>query len=526
MNRRVAWAAAAAIVLVALLLRVQHANMRRSVWGDESNDLRMIRTSDSLAELNEKIRIDGPPPLHYWMEWVILQTAGEKVLRSRWPYLILGTAAVALVLLLGWRWFGWRCGLLCGLLAATSPIQIHYSAEIRNYALLAATGPIFGLAFLRFFDRRDRSSAALWGAASALISYTHYFGLFAVIAAGIWYLAHDRTRAGLLRIVVAGATFLVLFAPWLPSFIWQLGRDQYQWGTPDTDPAEILRALRLTVAGRGWIILLASLVVGGVIAYRAREKRSERRAFFALVTVSLGATMLAWAFQLGKGAWMNRYLLAYSLLILPPACLYISRMGAMGDVTWWRGRRTGRAYRMPARVHGAIGLLLVLALLAFQWQDRRGWRTRRIAPYADYAEQIETQGKPTDLIVVSPTWIHPSLGHHYRGGLPMIAPPFDVVDGRLAPAQYSDDAARDAGIETRLSRIRAHLRGGGRVWILYNSCYRDRDAELGNAFQGAQLKKIARIVDAARESGVIAKQVLPRDGQFRYPIDLLLFEPR
>lgn len=446
---------ACAIVLLAGALRVRHAMQRQSLWSDEAYDFAMVTESDTIGELDAKVMRDGHPPLHYWIEWICYRVGGERALLERWPHVFLGTAAVGLVMLLAWRWFGARCALLTGLLAAHSPYLIYYSAELRSYALLAATAPIFGLAYLRFFDRRDRRSAILWGLSAALIAYAHYFGFFAIIAGGLWYVAHDRTRGGFRRAATAGITFTIAFAPWMPAFIWQLDRDLQPWATPNTDPVELIRTLKLTASGSGWLILFASLLAGGVMLYRSRE----RRPFFALVVVALGAGALAWTMQLWRGAWELRYLIAYVLLLLPPACVYLSRMGTLGEVTFWR-------FRLSPRVHGAIGIVLIITLIGFQWRDRKGWLRKRITPLPELIEVLGTQGRPSDLIVVGGGWSAPAFLHEYHGPLAVVAPPHAVEGGRLVRRQFDSPEARAAAFEEQVEAIGRHLRDGGRVWIL------------------------------------------------------------
>jgi len=466
MNRTAFVAAAIAILALALGLRLFHASSRQSIWGDEAQEIGIIGASATAGELLDIVRQDGHPPLHYLIEWSLYRTQGASAVLARTHLVAFGTLGVALVMLLAYRCFGPRCALLTGLLAATAPFFVVYSTELRNYALFSALGPLFGLAYVRLLYRRDPGSALLWGAAGALLSLCHYYGLFVVFTSGIFVLTQERSRTGLLRVLAGAVAFLIVFAPWTPAFVWQCTHDLQAWARPQQDPRIILKLVTYPMGTAVAILLLTSLALGFAHIRRPERPTQERTAFLGLVFAAVGATVVAWSIQLFRGSYAARYLIAYTMLLLPAACLYASRMGTLGDVPIWRGLRTGRIYRLSQRWHGELGVtLLIVAALGFGSEWRR-WGARRTSAVANCVDMIEARERPGDLIVASPPWTMLPLAHHYSGTLPICSPPYGE------PIPWMDhlrrvELSRDFEAVRRQTRVLVdHLRSGGRIWVV------------------------------------------------------------
>jgi len=110
---------------------------------------------------------------------------------------------------------------IAGLFLATSAWHIQYSRELRMYPLLG----LLVLGHLATFLHSARTGGRGWLALSAIFAgaafWVHFFGFFAPVLSGVWMLRHRRDRA----FSWLGATVLsaLLFAPWIPSFLGQLG---------------------------------------------------------------------------------------------------------------------------------------------------------------------------------------------------------------------------------------------------------------------------------------------------------------
>jgi len=535
MKHRLALLAALALVLLAGGLRVHRAQARRSLWGDEAQELGIIKSSPDLAALTNAVRRDGHPPLHYVIEWSVYRAYGEQFVLARWLQVFCGTLAVATVMWLAWSWFGWRCALLTGLIAATSPFLIFYSSELRSYALLSVLAPLYGLAFLRFMDRREYRGALLWGAAAAVLAYCHYFAFFVILASGFHALIRDHSRKGWLRVVIAGTAFCVVYLPWLPSLFWSLGNNSQPWGVPLWDPLSILRTLKNPVGSPAVGILLFSLVAG---FFHLRPKGSDSRetlAFTALVVTGLGGTLIAWIFQWFRGGIATRYLIAHTMLLLPAACVYWSRMGSVGDAIVWRGLRTGRLYRIPARWHAVVGIALLLLAIPMTSSYRFRFLECPISGCATVAAQIENLEQPGDRIVVDPSWELLAFCHHYQGALPLCSPPYEEA---LPWLDHVDRLARSRDtprIKRQVRGLLDHLREGGRVWVVVGSAYPterrivldpDLAPDVSSPLGDAEFAIHLELLRALYRNGKLAYRWVSPSRKFRHPTSLLRFDPR
>jgi len=122
----------AALGALALLPRL--ANLGSfSLWLDEV--IETEQAGGSLGHLFAELRHDAVhPPLEGLLSWTLLHLGFSETARRLVP-VALGVATV--LLLAGWvaRRLGARAGLAVGAVAALSPAGVHYSQELRPYAL-------------------------------------------------------------------------------------------------------------------------------------------------------------------------------------------------------------------------------------------------------------------------------------------------------------------------------------------------------------------------------------------------------
>ena len=166
-------------------------HLDRDLWFDEAITWRMNQFP--WRELLDRVARDNFPPLFPFLlkAWTALFGTALATLRS----LSTGCAAVAI---LGVYLFTWVCtgprgtpgdarkaGLLAAALAAVSPLQAYWGAQLRMYALGMALAMLSSWAMLRALraspDRR-RAAWALHGVLALLFAYTHYFALFTLAA--------------------------------------------------------------------------------------------------------------------------------------------------------------------------------------------------------------------------------------------------------------------------------------------------------------------------------------------------------
>ncbi len=208
----------------------------QSLWYDEGNSAAMVGRSP--AQIVQAAAGDIHPPLYYLLLAGWGMAAGKSELSLRLPSALAGIMTVAVIYRLGARLFRRTVGVLAGLLAAISALQVYYGQEARMYALVAllsAASVMLTIRVLeipgemvagRFNPRRASVVVAGYMAVNAAGLYTHYtFPL--VIAAEtlifLTWLIHRRSRLhGLATWLGLQIATLILFAPWLPTAIYQL----------------------------------------------------------------------------------------------------------------------------------------------------------------------------------------------------------------------------------------------------------------------------------------------------------------
>lgn len=458
------------VVLLALVTRAWHGATRGGLWRDEANAFFVVNESASLGELFRNLRVESSPPLQPLLEYMLQRVAGEDPAWLRALTVLLGTLTVAGIVVLGWRAFHPVCGILSGLLAAISPYLIYISGEMRSYALFGLLAVLHAAAYLWFLERRRLLHACLWGASAAALAYAHYYAFPILFCAGIAALVRTRTRADVVHLGGAAAAFLALYAPWIPTFLVQLGSDLQPWYPPRTGASSLIYVLRLPL-GRAGAYLLGGSLLGSAWVLRPRAPTPEaagspdRRRFWALLAVSLAPAALAWVMQVYVGAFEARYLVGMAVPLLPAACLHWSRM-FLGERL--RVRLPWR--RSPLTVAGPTRSRLAWALLATaisgQHLDRTRW-LRPASPAQELAALVDRRAVPGDLLWIFPAPYASSFNFHFRGPQQQLAFPFPGRVTRIDWPALRDREQDPEVIEAFLSSLQRHLEGKGRVWAMF-----------------------------------------------------------
>src|SRR5450759_5336878 len=209
LRRRIEYPILLALILLAFGLRVYRLSSQ-SLWYDEAVTAQVA--SRGIVELTRWTADDIQPPLYYYVVagWTRLAGQGEWALR--FPSVFFGVLTVPLLWALARRLFAarqaWRAaGLAAAFLGAVTPAYVYYAKEARMYTQLVFLGSLAGYALLRAGQARGRRRSLGWWLAFVLAAaatlYTHYFGLFLLLAYGLCFFA-----TWLIRSLRAGACLL------------------------------------------------------------------------------------------------------------------------------------------------------------------------------------------------------------------------------------------------------------------------------------------------------------------------------
>ena len=496
--------AAVFILLLATFLRF-HLLEAQSFWNDEGNSARL--SERSIPAIIEGTASDVHPPFYYLLLRGWRELAGETEFGLRSYSALAGVVVVAAVMGLGRQAYltqrrkdakGARednssfaplrpsalalSSAIAGLLAAVSPVLVYYSQETRMYALLALLAALSAWVLLIWLNGTGSATRSwLWAAAYTLLLatglYTHYFFPAVIVAQGVavalWLFVprlsgseeHGGMRHRLRRALTwAGLAALatVLYLPWLPTFLRQIGGRAGAAVELLTFLGESVRWLALgsTVAPGE----LAWAVIAAVLLLFLGATVGGRRSVVPLILV-----MIPLAFMAVVGATDPAFF-KFALVVVPFLAVVMGMAwGATADrrpltaqVTSYELRVTSvkRSELVPRRsslrwrsaVGGLMSFLtiaLTVAVLAGSLVSLGNLYTDPAFARADYrgmAARIAAAGHPNAGIILNAPNQWEAFTYYHRDG----APVYPLPRGQPDPAIVEPELARIAAAHDRL----------------------------------------------------------------------------
>ncbi len=267
------YAVPVAVIVVAIGIGLRFFTTS-AAWLDEAISINISKLP--ISQIPGALRHDGAPPLYYFLLhfWMRLFGSGDVSVRA-----LSGVASVITLpfaFIAGKRLAGRAGAWSALLLMASSPFALTYATSARMYSLMILWSLLLFLALARSLEVPNRSRLIAVGVTTALVIYTHYWGLYFIIVVGLWLLYQGlglpergwrglRPRAlkslrngglnpsqsnhllSLVAMFVGSLTFL----PWLPSFIFQTLHTGTPWSNA-AGPADILGVLGEYSGGGAW----------------------------------------------------------------------------------------------------------------------------------------------------------------------------------------------------------------------------------------------------------------------------------
>ena len=338
--RRLVIALIAVVVAVGAVLRFVTTS---HIWLDEALTIEI--SGRPLPQLFDALRHDGSPPLYYLLlhYWMALFGRGDVAVRALSGVLSLGTLPlawfagrrVARVALRFGRWPGSgsqvvdRTGIAALLMFATSPYMIRYGNETRMYSLVVFLSLAFGLVLARAWEQPSRRRWVEVTLVTAALAYTHYWTLLEIGTVAIFLLVQARRRPHYrslcLKALLAMSAAIIPFAPWAPSFVFQMLHTGTPWAKQVH--AEVILDTVFSWAGpaSAGALLAMVLMLLAFIGYAARPigdglhlRLSGRVPGRYLVVMWVVPLVLAYgAFAFSGSAFAERY----TGISLPPFLL-------------------------------------------------------------------------------------------------------------------------------------------------------------------------------------------------------------
>jgi hypothetical protein len=432
----VAAAAVLALMGVSLLLRTRALDA--AFWIDEG--LSVGIGSYDLLDIPGELRKDGSPPLYYMLLHVWMQAFGNGETATHVLSLAFAVLTVPIALWAARSLWGARAGWIAALLAAINPFLTYYAQETRMYALVAALSLVVAASFVHGFVVRDRRFVAVFAIATALLLYTHNYGLFlamgtvaALVVCWATTVDQDRRRALVRDALLAYGAVALLYLPWLPTLAFQTLHTGAPWaGRPGLDTLLLTIAFLLGGTTTGIALLLAAgSGVAGLV--RARGPEVSRSTLVVLV-MTLTAILLAFAVSLVSPAMATRYFASFVGPLLLLAAVGLAHAGRLG--------------------------LVALAIVAAFWLDPRTDQLTsksNVRSVAASVQQVVTAG---DLVISTHPEQLPLLAYYLPKGVRYGTSMGPVTDPRMMDWIDALDRLKAAQPRKTIPRAIARLRPG------------------------------------------------------------------
>src|ERR1035438_8972186 len=183
-----------------------------SLWTDELWSLKVVQ--QSVPAILRFVASDVHPPLYFLMLhfWLKLPLGGDLVLRMRLLSVLFALAATVAVDLLWARRLPAGARLWFLALWTSSPCLLLYCRMARSYSLQLLVATLAAYALWRLIQLPGRRASWQYGAALALVLYTHYIPGIALGATGALLLAKRRRWRDLF---LSSGLALAAYLPWL-----------------------------------------------------------------------------------------------------------------------------------------------------------------------------------------------------------------------------------------------------------------------------------------------------------------------
>lgn len=265
-ERRTLFTYLAAALMIAALVALHTYHFRDRNYRQDEIITAHASTFRSPAEVVQWMATDIHPPL-----WRVTATTwaaqfGQDEPITRFLSTLFTAVTLALVFRLGADLFNRRVGLLAVFVLGTLAYFQFYSHEYRPYPALMMFSAAAQLALLRWLRAPNFRHALLYVLAGSGAIYTHYFGLFVIVAQVAVCILLVRWNWGLyLRAAGLFLAIALSYLGWLPAFanVLLISRPEGVTYATDTSYAGLVyihNAMQIRPYGLGMFLLLVGLV--------------------------------------------------------------------------------------------------------------------------------------------------------------------------------------------------------------------------------------------------------------------------
>jgi hypothetical protein len=422
---------------------------RPALWLDEAQSVAIA--SLPLADIPGALREDGAPPLYYVVLhlWMRLFGDGDAAVRSL--SVTASLAALALTVVIVGRWSGRNAALAVAVVMATNPFTIRYAAETRMYALVMLE-VVIGVAAVDACVRRPRPwRVASVAAITVALLLTHYWAMYLVVAAVLALGVCAIGRPGARRTLLGVGLGVVLWAPWVPTLLFQSDRTATPWAQR-ASPLSLGAVFDVGMRDVGPLPTLLGVVttVCVVVALRAGPLVGRFTTARGLGAVVIGTLVIALVGARTSGsAFAPRY-----TSVIVPLVIILTATGMRAMPLRW--------CRVAMVAAGVLGLTLAAA-------EIRTERTRSAA----FVDPLRREASADDVLVYCPDQLGPAAQRLFRRAGVDIVRSVVFPPGRTPDrVDWIDYAARHAAAQpVTFAAALDRAAATSTIWLIWSGTY-------------------------------------------------------
>ncbi len=333
--RRMHWVILVLLTGLGLGLRL-YGLSGESLYNDELYSWYQVHFETFGEVMAKGIRPDAYPPGYLILLYGWIRAFGDSEAMLRLPSALAGTLWIPVIFLLGWKLFGHEEGLIAAGLVAVARTPVYFSQEVRAYAFLILFVMLAAYCWTGVVRDRRTWPAVGYALCAAVALYLHPFGMvFVGLAGAAMFLACLRDRRTLIVCSLMHLAVLVLYLPWLPEFLRDIGA--YESFLKPPGLRHVGRLFSYLFNQSNLLMAIAVVFYGG-LAYRAATKGITRTEIMLVVWAVVPVVVIFVKSVVSDPIWTNRNL----LICLPPVYLLLARAIAVTPVRRrWRGAVAG-----------------------------------------------------------------------------------------------------------------------------------------------------------------------------------------
>jgi mannosyltransferase len=315
-------------LLVLLSLFVRSRQLHAGFWIDEGISVGIAH--EHWTSIPHLLRQDGSPPLYYMLLGIWVRLFGDSEAATHTLSLVFGLACVPLAFCATRAVFGRPAALAATVLASLDPFLTYYAQETRMYELEALLSLVVAWSYVEGILRGRRAWTPVFVVSTALLAYSHNWGLLLCIGLAAATVAFARDRLRLFGVAAAG--IVVLYAPWVPTLLSQARHTGAPWSTRPSFHDLFLSAGTVIGGDAPYValVLVGGAALGGVVVH---QRTRERREIAALLTVIAVTVVVAFITSQISPAWTARYFAVIFGPVVIVAGQAIARARGLGFAT-------------------------------------------------------------------------------------------------------------------------------------------------------------------------------------------------